>query len=242
MLSFKPGFSLSFFTFIKRLFSSSYLSAIRVLLSAYLRLLIVLPTILIPACASSSPAICMMYSAYKLNKQGDNIQPWRTPFPIWNQSVVPCPVLTVIHSYITGYFCIKLDQIFLFVFWFQINLGLIQSLNIFSLPLSILSQYLKSTQDNLLFSRPKEKHMACLWRQGICQSFPSCLFWRIFLSIIIISVSCAQLLSSPFKEECILSHLVLLFPSSLCDLHLLVFNSSHSTTQLTIFSLREACL
>ena len=36
----------------------------------------------------------MMYSAYKLNKQGDNIRPWRTPFPIWNQSV-PCPVLTV---------------------------------------------------------------------------------------------------------------------------------------------------
>ena len=36
-----------------------------------------------------------MYSAYKLNKQGDNIQPWRTPFPICNQSVVPCPVLTV---------------------------------------------------------------------------------------------------------------------------------------------------
>ena len=24
-----------------------------------------------------------------------NIQPWRTPFPIWKQSVVPCPVLTV---------------------------------------------------------------------------------------------------------------------------------------------------
>ena len=24
-----------------------------------------------------------------------NIQPWHTPFPIWNQSVVPCPVLTV---------------------------------------------------------------------------------------------------------------------------------------------------
>ena len=32
---------------------------------------------------------------YKLNKQGDIIQPWRTPFPIWNQSVVPCPVLTI---------------------------------------------------------------------------------------------------------------------------------------------------
>jgi len=36
-----------------------------------------------------------MYSAYKLNKQDDNIQPWCTLFPIWNQSVVPCPVLTV---------------------------------------------------------------------------------------------------------------------------------------------------
>ena len=36
-----------------------------------------------------------MCSAYKLNKQGDNIHPWRTPFLIWNQSVVPCPVLTI---------------------------------------------------------------------------------------------------------------------------------------------------
>ena len=43
--------------------------------SAYLRLLIFLPAILIPACASSSPAFLMMYSASKLNKQGDNIQP-----------------------------------------------------------------------------------------------------------------------------------------------------------------------
>ena len=76
-----------------RVFSSSSLSAIRVVSSAYLRLLIFLPAILIPACVSFSPEFLMMYSAYKLNKQGDNIQPWRTPFPIWNQSVVPCPVL-----------------------------------------------------------------------------------------------------------------------------------------------------
>ena len=39
MLSLKPTFSLSSFTFIKRLFSSSSLSAIRVVSSAYLRLL-----------------------------------------------------------------------------------------------------------------------------------------------------------------------------------------------------------
>ena len=95
MLSFKPAFSLSSFTFIKRLFSSSSLSAIRVVSSAYLGLLIFLPSVLIPACASSSPAFPMMYSACKLNKQGDNIQPWFTPFQIWNQSAVPCPVLTV---------------------------------------------------------------------------------------------------------------------------------------------------
>ena len=36
-----------------------------------------------------------MYSACKLNKQGDSKQPWCIPFPIWNQSIVPCPVLTV---------------------------------------------------------------------------------------------------------------------------------------------------
>ena len=95
MLSFKPTFSFYSFTFVKRLFSSSSLSAIRVVSFAYLKLLIFLPAFLIPACASSSPAFLMMYSAYKLNKQGDNIQPWCTPFLIWNQSIVPCPVLTV---------------------------------------------------------------------------------------------------------------------------------------------------
>ena len=95
MLSFKPAFSLSSFTFIKRLFSSSSLSAIRVVSSAYLRLLIFLPAVSIPACASSSPHFHMMYSAHKVNKQGDNIQTWRTPFSMWNQSIVPCQVLTV---------------------------------------------------------------------------------------------------------------------------------------------------
>ena len=95
MLSFKPTYSLSSCIFIKRLFSSSSLSAMRVVSSAYLRLLIFLPAIFIPACASFSRSFLMMYSACKLNKQGDNIEPWNTPFPIWNQSVVPCPVPTL---------------------------------------------------------------------------------------------------------------------------------------------------
>ena len=62
MLSFKPTFSLSSFTFTKRLFSYS-LSALRVVSSAYLRLLIFLPSILIPDWASSSPAFHTVYSA-----------------------------------------------------------------------------------------------------------------------------------------------------------------------------------
>ena len=94
MLSFKSNFSLSSFTFIKRLFSSSLLSPISVLCLHicrhicisevidishlhiwgywyfwgfwYLRLFIFLPAVLIPACASSNPAFLMMYFAYKL--------------------------------------------------------------------------------------------------------------------------------------------------------------------------------
>ena len=81
-------FSLSSFILIKRLYSSSSLSAINVVSSAYLRLLMFLLVILIPACKSSDPAFHMMYSAQRLNKQGDNIQPCCTPFSVLNQSVV----------------------------------------------------------------------------------------------------------------------------------------------------------
>ena len=49
--------------------------------------------ILIPTCDSPCLAFHVMYSTYKLNKQGDNIQPCCTPFPVLNQSV-PFPVLT----------------------------------------------------------------------------------------------------------------------------------------------------
>ena len=88
------AFSLSSFTFIRRLFSSYSLFALRVVSSAYLRLLTFLPAILITTWASSNLTFCIMYSACKLNKQGDNIQPWLTPFPMWNQFIL-CSVLTV---------------------------------------------------------------------------------------------------------------------------------------------------
>ena len=83
-LSFQPAFSLSSFPFIKRLFSFSLFSVIRVMPSAYLRLLIFLLAVLISTCASASPEFHKIYSAYKLNKQGDNIPIWCTPFPVLN--------------------------------------------------------------------------------------------------------------------------------------------------------------
>ena len=76
MLIFKPAFS------------SSLLYAFRVVSSAHLRNL------------DSSfwfiqPTFHIMYSACKLNKQGDITQCCSAPFPVWNQSVVPRPVQTV---------------------------------------------------------------------------------------------------------------------------------------------------
>ena len=110
MLSFKPAFSLSSFTFTKRLFSSSLLSAIRLVSSAYLRLLIFLPAILIPGCASSSLAFQMMYSAYKLNKQGDNVEPWCTPFPIWTSLL-----RDITHTFL-NFFLISRKRLFYYYF------------------------------------------------------------------------------------------------------------------------------
>ena len=104
MLSFKPAFSLPSFTFIKRLFGYCSPSALRVVSSAYLRLLIFLPAILIPACASSSLAFLMMYSSYKLNKQGDNIQPWHSP-P--NLEPVCCSMSSYNYCFLT---CIQVSQ------------------------------------------------------------------------------------------------------------------------------------
>ena len=94
MLSFKPTFSLSFFTFITRLFSSS-LSAIRwchlhIWGYWYFSWKSWFQLVLLPAQCFSW---CTLH--IRLNKQGEILQPWRTPFPIWSHSVVPCPVLTV---------------------------------------------------------------------------------------------------------------------------------------------------
>ena len=53
----------------------------------------------------------MMCPAYKLNKQGENKQPYRTPFSILNQSVVPYSVLTVASDPHTGFSRDRYDPI-----------------------------------------------------------------------------------------------------------------------------------
>ena len=105
MLSVKPTFSLSSFTFIKRLSSSYSLSAISVVSSAYLMLLLFLPAVLIPACASSSPAFLMMYFTYKLNKQDNNIEPWWYFFS--NLEPVCCSMSSSNCCFLT---CIQISQ------------------------------------------------------------------------------------------------------------------------------------
>ena len=79
----KPAISLSYFT-LKRLFSFSSLSAIKVVSTTYLRLLMFLPPVWIPVCDSSSLAFLMMCSPYWLNKQGNSRQPCHTPFSTLN--------------------------------------------------------------------------------------------------------------------------------------------------------------
>ena len=87
MLSFKPAFSLS----ISSRGSSVPLHFLIRLVSSAYEVTYISPGNPDSSLCSIQPSI----SHDKLNKQGDNIQPWRSPFPIWNQPVFPCPVLTV---------------------------------------------------------------------------------------------------------------------------------------------------
>ena len=60
MLSFKPTFSLSSFTFIKRLFSSSSLSAIRVVSSVYLRFFFFISEIIDISPGNLDSSLCLI--------------------------------------------------------------------------------------------------------------------------------------------------------------------------------------
>ena len=84
MFRFKLDFALSSFTLFKRFFSSALLSAIRVVPSAYLRLLMFVGPILIPACTSS---FLVMFLAYKLNRVTAD-----SPVLLLSQSSISCSI------------------------------------------------------------------------------------------------------------------------------------------------------
>ena len=88
MLSFQPTFSLSSVTIIKRLYFFAFCHKCGV---------ICISEIIDISHGNIDSSLCFfkLSVSQKLNKQGDHIQPWRTHFLIWNQAVVPCPVLTV---------------------------------------------------------------------------------------------------------------------------------------------------
>ena len=78
MLSFKLVFSFSSFTLFKRLFSSSSLSAIRVVSSAYLRLLIFLTTILTPVCETFRRKESLKW----IKKDGEVLAKWNRDWSV----------------------------------------------------------------------------------------------------------------------------------------------------------------
>ena len=91
MFSFKPAFSLSFFTLIRGpLVPLHFLPLEWYHLHSW------------GYWYFSSESWFQLYSHpaqhftwYTLNKQGDSIQPWCISLPILNQSIVPCPLVTV---------------------------------------------------------------------------------------------------------------------------------------------------
>ena len=82
--------------------------------SAYQRLLIFLPAILIPACASSIPTFFLMYFAYKLNKQGNDTALMYS-FP--NLEPVCCSMSGFNYCFLT---CIQVTQEAGRVIWYSL--------------------------------------------------------------------------------------------------------------------------
>ena len=87
MLSFKPAFTFFPFTFIKEAFWFLFALCHKGGVICISEVIDISPSSLDSSLFIIQPW-CIMYSAYKLNKQSDNIQPWCTPFPILNLSIV----------------------------------------------------------------------------------------------------------------------------------------------------------
>ena len=111
MLSFKPIFLLSSFIFIRRLFSSSSLSLIMVVLSAYLRLLIFLPAILIQlvlqVCCSMSGSNCCFWTCILISQEAGKVVWYSHLFNNFPQFVMEIQNLWECYTTIQNVFGIK---------------------------------------------------------------------------------------------------------------------------------------
>ena len=103
MLSFRPTFSLSSFTFIKTLLSSSSLSALRVVSSAYLRVLIFLLAI----CCSMSSSNCCFLTCIQISQEAGQV--------VWYSHLSQnFPQFIVIHT-VKGFDIVKKAEIDVFL-------------------------------------------------------------------------------------------------------------------------------
>ena len=137
-----------------------------------------------------------MYSACKLNRQSENIQPLHTHSPVWNQSIVPCPILTVASwlacSFLrrqirwSGLYWLKVNKtevvffLFFFFFWNSLAFSIIQTmLAIWSLvPLPFLNSGWTSGSSQLVYC------WRVIFRRSTAEFVESslklsrCLYWR----------------------------------------------------------------
>src|SRR6218665_1459901 len=111
MLKYRPAFLLSLFSLLISFVRSAFFPAINVVSSAYLKLFSVLPAIFTPSFASSISALLIILSAYRLNKNGDKMQPCLTPFLILNLSVSPNSVL-ITAAFLVGQFIYLQNKIY----------------------------------------------------------------------------------------------------------------------------------
>ena len=95
MLSFKPFFFTLLFYFHQEAFLFFFNFCHKDSVICISEVIDISPGNLNSSLCFKQPGILHDACAYKLNKQGDNIQPWCTPFPNWSQSVVSCPVLPI---------------------------------------------------------------------------------------------------------------------------------------------------
>ena len=216
--SFKLVFSLSFITFIKRFFHYFSLSAIRVVSSVDISEVVdISPGYLNFSLSFMQSIIFMMYSAYKLNKQGGNIQLCYS-FPNLNQSVVSSLILTIASESAYRFLRRQISQIILYIWKFLAYRLLKPSLKNFEHDLIGMWNEFSWAVNQTFFALP---FFEIGMKTELLQSCGHCWVFQIHTECSILTISSFQVLNS---SAGILPHLLALFIVMLLKAHL----TSHS--------------